>query len=196
MGVVAHRRVDADPRGSLDPVLRWHVEVWRPTRHTWLGATHVSGTKWNLCLGPLTNPCFAHGQNTLNQLGAQLGALFLIGAPHGAFGEHGIPVQIVRIEDRMNLSQAMSGQGRDLDTGAASNRQPSDGGAAKIMECQPDDAGAGDGEHQRQVQVCRRTGQKDGLIIVGPDLINARTTIESPTLGAQVAQHEPTIVRA
>ena len=59
---------------------------------------------------------------------------------NGAFGERWIAVEVMGIEDRADVRQAVAGDGRYLRLGTPSKRQTGNGGAAEVIEGDTDDA--------------------------------------------------------
>src|ERR1700692_3307522 len=55
---------------------------------------------------------------------------------NGGAGQLNVPVQVVSIEDRLDVVQAMSGDGRDLRLRASDQREPGDCSAPEIVEGQ------------------------------------------------------------
>lgn len=58
--------------------------------------------------------------------------------PDRALGERRITVQIVRIQDRIHVAQAVAGQARDLGGAASDDRKARDRSAAQIVKCESD----------------------------------------------------------
>jgi hypothetical protein len=55
---------------------------------------------------------------------------------NGLFGEFDLPAQVVRLEDSLDVTQAVSGDGRDLGDGAAGDCQSGHSGAAQVVKVQ------------------------------------------------------------